>query len=220
MYLSRVKILAEQPEKLAEILQADQYQLHQTLWRLFPERNKNDSRNFLFKRDDSEHFPLFYLLSAEQPQSLDNILKVETKVFNPQLNTGDQLAFSLRANPVIKMPNDKTRHDVVMHLKKSLTEEQKQQYSQANLEQQAGEKWLEKRAEINGFRVHSVITNGYQKHQFKKPNVKKGIKLSSLDFEGILEITEVEKFKKVLYEGIGSAKAFGFGLFLIKRYLG
>ena len=218
MYLSRVKILAEDPEKLAKILQDDHYKLHQTLWRLFPDRNKTDKRHFLFKRDDSGSFPLFYLLSAEQPQSLDNILKVETKDFNPQLNIGDKLAFSLRANPVIKLYGSKDRHDVVIHLKQSLSKSERLEISQAALEQQAGEQWLQKRAEKNGFKLQSVIANGYQQHQFKKPNVKEDIKLSSLDFEGVLEITEVEKFKKVLYEGIGSGKAFGFGLFLIKRY--
>ncbi|MCK5872775.1 MAG: type I-E CRISPR-associated protein Cas6/Cse3/CasE, partial [Methylococcales bacterium] len=114
MYLSRVTILAEQPEKLAEILQADHYKLHQTLWRLFPDRDKNDKRHFLFKRDDSEYFPLFYVLSTEPPHSLENILKVETKEFKPKLQQGDKLAFTLRANPVIKMPNKKARHDVVM----------------------------------------------------------------------------------------------------------
>lgn len=216
MYLSRVKVLAEQPDKLIAILNKDHYQLHQLLWKLFPERTEETKRDFLFRRDDSEGFPLFYLLSVTQPQNLPGVLKVESKEFNPNLNKSDKLSFSLRANPVkkAKLGDDSfARHDVVMHLKKSLSDADKETYSQAEFEQQAGEKWLAQRAEKNGFKVLSVIAQGYQQHHFQK----RKIKISTLDFEGLLEVTDVDKFKKVLYQGIGSAKAFGCGLMLIKR---
>jgi CRISPR system Cascade subunit CasE len=250
MYLSRVNVLAEKPDKLAEILKADHYQLHQLLWRLFPNQDKEAKRDFLFRKDDEGSFPRFYLLSASEPVALSGILNVESKCFNPELRTGDRLSFNLRSNPVeqitqAKNPEDqifsrierkqqglkdkKIRHDVVMHLKKSLSDENKrhdvvmrlknffdedkEDYSQAELEQFAGEKWLVERAEKNGFKLLSVIAHGYQQHHFKR----RKIKISTLDFEGILEITDPELFKNALFKGIGSAKAFGCGLMLIKR---
>ena len=248
MYLSRVKVLAEQPDKLIAILKKDHYQIHQLLWELFPERGCETKRDFLFRRDESEGFPLFYLLSVTQPQNLPGVLKVESKVFNPNLNKGDKLTFSLRANPIIKSKryaenpaSDYTRHDVVMHLKKSLLAKgiaKEDLPSQARLTQDAGERWLQEKEAENGFKllpveiearddsdfeeepeqkVFPVIVNGYQQHRFKKRNVSKPIVMSTLDFEGLLEVTDVEKFKKILFEGIGSAKAFGCGLMLIKR---
>lgn len=105
------------------------------------------------------------------------------------------------------------RHDVVMQLKKTLSDEV-EQYSQAELEQLAGETWLEKKAENNGFKVLSVIADGYQQHHFKK----RGIKISTLDFQGVLEVTEPELFiREALYKGIGPAKAFGCGLLSLAR---
>jgi len=241
MYLSRVNVLAEQPDQLAKILKADHYELHRLLWLLFPERKENDPRDFLFRRDESKGFPVFYVQSSTEPSPLGGILAVEAKEFNPQLKAGDKLRFTLRANPVEQITNERTteeqqllraerqkkglrdkeilpmkrvRHDVVMQLKKTLSDAEKEQYSQAELEQIAGETWLEKKAEKNGFKLLSVIADGYQQHHFKK----RGIKISTLDFQGILEVTEPEVFiRDALYKGIGPAKAFGCGLLSLAR---
>jgi CRISPR system Cascade subunit CasE len=241
MYLSRVNVLAEQPDKLIAILKKDHYQLHQLLWELFPERKEKDSRDFLFRRDESKSFPIFYLLSSTLPNPLAGVLSVESKAFNPQLQAGDKLRFSLRANPVEQITKERTleeqellqidrkkkglrdkeiipmkrvRHDVVMQLKKTLTDTESADYSQSELEQQAGAVWLEKKAQKNGFKVLSVIAEGYQQHHFKK----RGIKISTLDFNGVLEVTEPELFiQEALYKGIGPAKAFGCGLLSLAR---
>lgn len=235
MYLSRVKVLAENPDELIKVLQADHYQLHQLLWQLFPSADKRD---FLFRRDDTGGFPLFYVLSEVEPETLAGVLSVETKAFQPKLKAGDVLSFSLRANPVEQIKQDRSKaeqqqhteqrkakglpeketkkrihHDVVMQLKKSLSDEERQDYSQAELEQHAGEKWLNERAEKNGFKVLSVTAQGYQQHHFKK----RQIKISTLDFTGDLQITDPEKFRQTLFTGLGRAKAFGCGLLMVKR---
>ncbi|WP_031435839.1 type I-E CRISPR-associated protein Cas6/Cse3/CasE [Methylobacter tundripaludum] len=226
MYLSRVNVLAEQPDQLAKILKADHYELHRLLWLLFPEHKENDPRDFLFRRDESKGFPVFYVQSSIKPSPLAGILAVESKEFNPQLKAGDKLRFSLRANAVRKskfVGGDETnsaqyaRHDVVIHLKKSLLAQgiaKEDLPDQAELEQQAGECWLKKKAEKNGFKLVSVIADGYQQHHFKK----RGIKISTLDFQGVLEVTEPELFiRDALYKGIGPAKAFGCGLLSLAR---
>jgi CRISPR system Cascade subunit CasE len=235
MYFSRVRVSSTHLEEFAYHFQHSYYQQHQLLWKLFRDKPDQKKRDFLFRQDtDRQGLPVFYMLSEYEPSRSINLFLVETKPFNPQLKTGDKLAFSLRANPIeqitqAKNPENqelsrlerkekglkdkKIRHDVVMHLKKSLSDREIASYSQAELEQQAGEKWLSHRAEKNGFEVSSVVAQGYLQHQFKK----RQIKISTLDFDGILEITDVDKFKKALFEGIGSAKAFGCGLLLIKR---
>jgi len=241
MYLSRVNVLAEQPDKLAEIIKADHYELHRLLWRLFPERKEKDPRDFLFRRDESKGFLVFYLQSSTEPSPLAGVLAVESKEFNPQLKAGDKLHFTLRANPVEQVTKERTieeqellrnerkkngfrdkeiipmkrvRHDVVMHLKKTLSDAESAEYSQSELEQQAGATWLEKKAKKNGFKLLSVTAEGYQQHHFKK----RGIKISTLDFHGVLEVTEPELFiQEALYKGIGPAKAFGCGLLSVAR---
>ena len=61
-----------------------------------------------------------------------------------------------------------------------------------------------------------MVIDGYQTHvsSYKKGNK---IRYSTLDYRGILTVTEVVGFEKVLMEGIGKAKAFGCGLMLIRR---
>jgi CRISPR-associated protein Cas6/Cse3/CasE subtype I-E len=46
-------------------------------------------------------------------------------------------------------------------------------------------------------------------------NGKRG-KHVSVDFQGILNVTNQDRFKKAFCKGIGSAKAFGFGLLMLQ----
>lgn len=235
MYFSRIKISSSQ---INRFFQYNHYQWHQLLWMLFKDKSDKE-RDFLFRQDvDQQGRPLFYLLSEQLPNSIDQALIVETKPYQPVLQTGDLLYFSLRANPVEQIKQDRSKaeqqqhaeqrkakglpeketkkrihHDVVMQLKKSLSDEERQDYSQAELEQHAGEKWLNERAEKNGFKVLSVTAQGYQQHHFKK----RQIKISTLDFTGELQIIDPEKFRQTLFTGLGRAKAFGCGLLLVKR---
>ena len=240
MYLSRVTVLPAHLEEFAKIFQYNHYQLHQLLWKLFHDKSDKE-RDFLFRQDSNKGLPVFYILSQSEPNQTISALKVEPKEFNPKLKAGDKLRFTLRANPVEQITKERTleeqellqierkknglrdkeilpmkrvRHDVVMHLKNTLSHAESAKYSQAELEQRAGEIWLEKKAEKNGFKLLSVTAEGYQQHHFKK----RGIKISTLDFNGVLEVTEPELFiQKALYKGIGPAKAFGCGLLSLAR---
>ncbi|MBE9580954.1 MAG: type I-E CRISPR-associated protein Cas6/Cse3/CasE [Proteobacteria bacterium] len=49
------------------------------------------------------------------------------------------------------------------------------------------------------------------------PPKEKKSGFSSVDFLGDLEITDVKKFTKALFGGLGRAKAFGCGLMLVRR---
>lgn len=240
MYLSRVNVLAEQPDELMGILTANHYELHQLLWRLFPERNAQEPRDFLFRRDEHKGFPVFYLQSPTPPSAIPGLLSVETKPYNPQLKIGDRLRFTLRANPVAQtrlarsaeeqtalaaarlarglreknlLPQKRVRHDVVMQLKTSLSAAEKEHYSEAELVQQAGLAWLARKAENVGFKMLEASAEGYQQHHFKK----RGIKISTIDFNGVLEVTDPPLFIQALYNGIGPAKAFGCGLLSVAR---
>jgi CRISPR system Cascade subunit CasE len=239
MYFSRIRISPNHLDQFAKVFQYNHYQLHQLLWKLFPDK-PDQERDFLFRQDkDQQGLPVFYMVSAFQPSQTDPVFMIETKAYHPKLQAGEQLIFSLRANPVAQLKQERSdeeknqqieyrkaqgllekstkkrvQHDVVMHLKKSLVEEDLQRYSQAELEQQAGEQWLQQRAEKNGFSVLSVIAQGYQQHNFKK----RQIKISTLDYDGILEVTNPELFiNQALHKGIGRSKAFGCGLLMIKR---
>lgn len=85
------------------------------------------------------------------------------------------------------------------------------------------EKWMIRQGEMHGFSLASDGNNqyrlqnsAYRWHSIKSEKEKKS-GFSSVDFLGDLKITDVEKFTKALFGGIGRAKAFGCGLMLVKR---
>lgn len=219
-YFSRVRITAADPDKIMAILKADGYRLHQVLWDLFP-GDATARRDFLFRRDETDGWPMFYLLSARRPVNDQGILDIESKSFNPQLQTGDRLGFSLRANPVRTRktddpnPNKRRRDDVVWHLKKRYKNQGEAVPSQAEVVQQAGEAWLAHQGKRHGFEVQSVRVDGYQQHQIG--GSKRNLRFSTLDFNGVLTVTKVDDFIRALTKGIGPAKAFGCGLMMVKR---
>lgn len=133
------------------------------------------------------------------------------------------MAFSLRANPVVTRKDENRRprrHDVVMDAKKRWGWQQvpgDERSPLAELIQRAGESWLAERLNRCGGRLEGVRADGYRQHRSYKKGVKHPIRMSSLDFEGKLTVTDPNRLLEALFRGIGPAKAFGFGLLLVRR---
>lgn len=56
---------------------------------------------------------------------------------------------------------------------------------------------------------------GYAQHRLEHKGRR--IQFSSVDYEGLVEVTDPGKLRSALVEGIGRAKAFGCGLLLVRR---
>lgn len=226
-YLSRVSIDPSRVNaaQLAKDVCVNAYREHQHLWRLF-DVDADAERDFLFCREQpASGFPRFYLLSGRQPLHANNVWKIETKDYQPAIRSGQQLAFSLRVNPIITRRDAEgrqCRHDVVMDLKHR-TGFKKMSVSERpllnTLVQQAGQEWLQKRAERHGFSFvpGQVLVEGYQQHRATKKGGQKPIRYSTLDFTGLLTVTDTVLFQQSLMQGIGPAKAFGCGLLMVRR---
>ena len=222
-YFSRIQLRSSglDSRKLARMACADAYREHQTLWRLFAE-DAGASRDFLFRREQREGKPAFYLVSSRLPVRDQGIWRIEHKPYRPRVRAGQRLAFSLRANPVVTRTDadgKRRRHDVVMDRKRSsgyqaLAAADRPALSE--LIQDAGLSWLGTRAERCGFRFDpsQVRVDGYTRHRL---TTRKGaIHISTLDFNGVLEVTDEARFALALTTGIGPAKAFGCGLLLVR----
>jgi len=225
MYLSRISLSpGANVQQVAYQSCRDAYREHQFLWRLF-EDDPEARRDFPFRRDSMATRPRFFLLSHRPPAQSGSPWLAETKPFDPKIQKGQRLAFSLRANPVVTRRDEtgrQVRHDVVMDLKHRLGFKdmpQSERPAVSEMTQQAGLDWLRKRAERNGFSVSpdAVRVEGYQQHRAFKKGGKQAIRYSTLDFVGLLTINDTERFLEVLRNGIGSAKAFGCGLLLVRR---
>lgn len=76
--------------------------------------------------------------------------------------------------------------------------------------------WIERKATASGFRVHpdSLRTVPRGREYFHKDGRSHGTH-TAVEFEGGLSVTDPAKFRATVAAGIGSAKAFGFGLLVL-----
>jgi len=229
-YLSRITLNLYQtdPAQLATLFCDDHYRDHQLIWRFFGGDPKA-RRDFLYRREQDNGKLAFYVLSERLPASDDTLWRIESKSFEPKLKKGMSLSFCLRANPVVTRTDQRVRrHDVIMDWKKRTgykTLPRSERPPLAQVVEDEGSKWLNQRASRMGFCVDrsAVRVDGYQTHTIAKANLpnkdSKRVKnhFSTLEFNGILQVTEPEAFLQSLYQGIGPAKAFGCGLMLVRR---
>jgi len=226
MYFSRISFMRSgisEVSRLAGMVCGNGYREHQSLWQLF-EKDTDAERDFLFRREQAEGWPRYFMISDRLPVRANDIWKIESKNYEPKISAGRQLAFSLRVNPVVTRVNGtgkKQRHDVVMDLKKQLDYQSMPKADRpvmASLIQQAGIAWLESRAEKHGFSFDpgAVQVDGYLRHRVSKKRGGKVINFSTLDYSGLLTVADPATFKAALFRGIGPAKAFGCGLLMVR----
>ena len=75
--------------------------------------------------------------------------------------------------------------------------------------------WLDRKAAQGGFAVTECVVGPPQASYFVNKRRKRG-KHNSVDFQGLLRVTDRAAFQSAFHEGIGPAKAFGFGLLLLE----
>ncbi len=197
MNLSLIKL--KQDMKNNSILNSP-YRTHQALWEAFG----GGERDFLFRTEKSikDHSPWqIYLLSNRDPdfkrmvnKTPLNVEGYSTKDFNPKLQDHQELKFYLRANPTVKQ--NKKRHCLVLE------------------EDLIG--WIRRKGEAHGFFPESISLRNKMRYK-SYPKEKPPISHWGIDFEGILLIRDLSLFVEALRNGLGSAKAFGFGLLSVMR---
>ena len=242
MYFSRITIKPDAVKSKEFFdLATGPYQIHSMIWELFSE-SEDQKRDFLYRMDIKNSRPVIYTVSQREPNYLGNLWNIETKPYNPQISEGMSLGFTLRANPVVKktVPSNKgmkgkqSRHDVVMDAKWRIREKSGKDAGAVNMSkliQQEGFRWLANRSDRCGFSIdpkndfeedsdeesRKVRVDAYTQHKFIQGAKKRAISLSTLDYTGVLTVTDKGKFTEALYHGIGPAKGFGCGLMMIRR---
>lgn len=214
---------------------------HKLIWSLFADK-PDRQRDFLWRADKQK---TFYTLSERPPEN--DMFDIESKSYEPALQTGDRLHFSLRANPIIRRKIGDEQEVVskitgIKRVQKKVKKvdaimERLKPYQAANFKmgdpgkranmrdqliREAGVDWLKKQGEQAGFELKQVQCTSYEQHVIprKNKNKKRSMRFSSVDFEGILEVTDAGKFIEKLSQGFGSAKAYGCGLMMIRRVEG
>ena len=223
LYLTRARL--RQDASLAALapvlLPADAHartgMAHRLIWSLFAD-TADRRRDFLWREDAPGQF---MTLSARPPED-ERLFALEVKPFAPVLLSGDRLRFLLRANPTIDHAEPghtrrSRRSDVVMDALKPVARGEARQQARPQLIQQAGAEWLRRVGDRHGFIPETILADGYDQLRLPRPAGKRPIQISTLDFAGVLEVTDVAAFLAQLAQGFGRARGFGCGLMLIRR---
>ena len=221
MYLSRLILNPRSRQVRSEL--ARPYEMHRTLLNAFPqgevhvERTAEDAIGLLYRIDeDARTGDLHLLVQSQRPPAWtlladhDYLLPVAdnpaTREVSLHLQPGQILAFRLRANPTRRLSAGKGNKGKRIGIYKE--EEQKA--------------WLQRKGEQHGFGVLQVQIS--REEMIKRADAipdKMGnahdLKLSSVQFDGILRVVDAERFVQAIGAGIGSGKAFGFGLLSVAR---
>lgn len=140
-------------------------------------------------------------------EEIESILIKNITPLLKKIPKGAIFRFKMQANPTIKKSEEDKKNGSRVPLVKE----------EAQLE------WLERKGALHGFEVLSIkinkdvpnlIISDFTVFQGKKKERKSANLLTfySVTFEGILQIINEDKFKQALKKGIGSGKAFGFGM--------
>lgn len=205
MYLSKLVLNSRNRRVIKEI--NSPYEMHRTISKAFYSEDSLPGNRILFRVEpgneravtliiQSQVMPQWSKLTVENDYFYgDNI--PQTKKVELKIIEGLNLLFRLRANPTKREKVSRKRIGI---------------YSEEELLN-----WIIRKGEENGFSVSSV-------NIAKEPKVKTGVKgqeirhfaeFNSVLFSGNLLVKNADLFIGAIYNGIGSAKGFGFGLLSI-----
>lgn len=210
MYLSRVKIDRDNRKKIRDLSHIGAY--HNWVESSFPEEFEKEIRSRKLWRIDILGGVPYLLLVSETKPDRDKLERYgvekssEIKSYEPfldNLKNGTRARFRIKLNPVVSKSDGTQSRGRVIPL--------------VSDKDQIG--FLMDRSEKNGFRLSpeefNIVSKGYE--VLKQPR-KRPINIVKAEYEGVLTIIDLEKFKKVLREGLGKKKAYGFGMMTVIPY--
>lgn len=185
----------------------DTYAWHQAVWKAFPGRD-GELRTFLTRLDQRQEGFRLLIVSPVQPVQPDWCPPyAESWKVKPIPETYFErttYAFQLCANPTKKVSKElsdgtltKNGQRVPLTKREELLE------------------WINRKGEQGGFIVKESTLRAFSRgREYFLKKGQPGLH-SAVEFQGVLTVTEAAKFHETFTRGIGSAKAFGFGLLVI-----
>lgn len=225
MFLSKLDLNPRSREARRDL--ARPYELHRTLAHAFPTPLGQDYRathGVLFRVESGAVLgapPTVLVQSITAPvwQALpaDYLLQLaQCKPLAPTLAPGQVLGFRLLANPTKKVTAAGQRQGKRVAL---LDTSQTDELTPA-------QQWLRRKAELSGFEVLHSFAEAFSpgnRRSMDKANslpAKEQLPLYGVRFDGLLRVHLPELLTQAIQQGIGPAKAFGFGLLSLTQSKG
>ena len=203
-YLTQVLIDSVTARQL-KLWKWDSYNWHQAVWKAFPGRD-GKKRDFLSRLDEHNNGFRLLIVSPIEPTRPDWCPPDawQTKPIPETYFGKSRYAFQLCANPTKKVTK--------LNADRSPTKNGKRVPLRQRVELVA---WIERKGEQGGFKVDKdklrTVPRGPERFQ---KNGARGLH-TSVEFAGMLTVTDPQKFHEAFPRGIGPAKAFGYGLLVI-----
>jgi len=237
MILSRLFLNPRSREVRRDL--ADCQQMHRTVMSAFPHTESHPARRELavlyrVEQNGEIGLPVLLVQSRLRPdwsRLPDGYMATAAETPNPDskdlagawghLRAGTTLSFRLRANPTRKID---TKSGADGRRRNGRRVELRTEGDQLN--------WLRRRADAGGFEIVSarsapavanvrIVEEAKHSGSRVEPASSGGdgyrarLSFASVLFEGLLRITDPDKLRVTLEQGVGSAKAYGFGLLSI-----
>jgi CRISPR system Cascade subunit CasE len=209
------------------------YELHQVLWKGFPDLPRHTSEDrFLYRHDerDETHSILVQSVTAPNWSFLDNesegTIALVKRSDPASIEISTRLHFMLRANPVVRRRgydgtdnrgHDRRRHIAVGSDRARIAERLGVKKDDLPTREEQLIDWLQRKGNEGGFELQDVITGPNRDHIISTRRGGNPMTFTTVDFEGILTVTNPSTFTHTLRHGIGRGKGFGFGLLSVKR---
>lgn len=209
------RILSAFPKVTGESAKAREH--FGVLHRLDPSRDSEPSRLILLVQSNIE--PDWTVLPedycSETGDESNPVCKLVTQHY-ATVQSGMTLLFRLRANPTRRVsPRCESEKNPRFYGRRVELYREEDQLT-----------WFERKAEAHGFRLLAVKVNRdvpnlntipESKIKGRRSDTEKPVTFGSVLFEGRLAVTDADRFRDALVQGIGSGKAYGFGLLSIAR---
>jgi CRISPR system Cascade subunit CasE len=185
----------------------DNYNWHQAVWRAFPGRDGH-RRDFLTRLDQRREGFRLLIVSPTEPVRPDwcpsDAEGWKSKPIPAEYFTRRRYAFQLCANPTKKVAKEGPGG--------SLTKNGRRVPLRTREEWVA---WIKRKGEQGGFIVNEDTLRTFSRgRDYFEKDGKRGLH-SAVEYQGLLTVTDPARFHDTFTRGIGSAKAFGFGLLVI-----
>jgi CRISPR system Cascade subunit CasE len=184
----------------------DSYDWHQAVWKAFPGREKGQRRDFLTRLDQHKGGLRLLIVSPTQPVRPDwcPLDLWQTKPIPEKYFTRHQYAFQLCANPTKKVTKERSDGSLTKNGRRVPLGKSEELVE-----------WIKRKGEQGGFTVEEASLRTFSRgREYFEKDGRPGLH-SAVEFQGVLTVTDPAKFHETFTRGIGSAKAFGFGLLVI-----
>lgn len=210
MYLTELTLW---DEDAARLVPKDSYGWHKVIWRFFPDRKERD---FLYRVDYNPTGLRIYILSAEKPALPPNLPQriMRTREIPESFLAHEKYRFQVRVNPTRKIKSfDRDGNATANGSRVPLSDIH------------AVAEWFARKSAQCGFTVPhldvwpseecplAIVREGQM--SFCKPGLRRA-RHEAVQISGMLQVTDAAAFRAAFENGIGSAKAFGFGLLMLQ----